>query len=557
MDKKEKPTKESEARCRELLKQVEYYKAVSKNAGKKRLREVAQLNGLISERRKSEELVSESERRFRLIAQSTNDIFYEWDTDSGSLKWFGDIDSALGYKIGDTQHTMDSWLHLIHPEDRPSLDKAMLLRRKSTKPISLKYRVMCKDGSIRYWNENASPVLDQDGKPRKWVGGISDITEQKKTEEVLIQTQRLSAIGELSSGIAHDFNNSLQGIFGNIDLALISDISPQVSVYVKRIKKAAIDASRRIRQLQRFSGKDKGREGYECLNLSSVVDDAISQTRPLWKDESEQAGIIITIEKSYTEKELIVNANAGELRSVLYNVIKNSTQAMAAGGRLAFEAGEAENGVYVTITDTGTGMDEKTKARVFQPFFSTKGFEQGKGLGMSTSYAIIREHGGNIRIKESAPSKGTSIEILLPCSERKVVRPENVVPELEGSLKVLWVDDEEMVREPGKKVLEYLNHNTDVAESGEKALGLLHNNQYDLMISDIGMPNMSGWQLAERIKGNYPNMIVAIVTGWEPNVSSEKKEKYGVSHVLGKPIDLNQLKHLVGEVLQLKQKQVG
>jgi len=554
MDEKDNLAKGLEKRCTELAKQVEYYKDIAEKTGQKRLTEVEQLNRLIYEHKKSEKALRESEQRFRLIAQSTNDIFYEWDTESDELKWFGDIDSALGYEAGEIKHTLEDWLRLIHPEDRPSLDDVVLLHKESTKRIKYIYRVMCKDGSIRYWDDNGSPILDQEGKPMKWVGGVSDITERKKAEEALIQTQRLSAIGELASGVAHDFNNSLQGIFGNIELALLRDISPEVRDYLEAIKRFAIDAASRIQQLQRFSGKGKGQNDYEQVNLNSIVNEVVSQTRPLWKDESEKTGIAIAVEKNYAGKELRVDANTAELRSVLYNLIKNAVHAMPEGGRLAFETGETEKGVYVTVTDTGTGMDEETKARVFQPFFTTKGFEQGKGLGMSTSYAIVKEHGGEIYVKESTLGKGTSIEIMLPYSKRKGSRLEDAVSGYEGSARVLWVDDEEMIRDVGKAQLEMLKHSADVAASGEEALCLLQNNQYDLMITDVGMPNMSGWQLAERIKGNYPDMKVVVVTGWGADVSNEEKEKYGVGYVLGKPIGMEKLKHLVGEVLQLKQK---
>ncbi len=553
MDKKDNLAKVLEQRCTELEKQVEYYKNIGEKTGQKRLREVEQLNRLISERKKSEKALRESEQRFRLIAQSTNDIFYEWDIESGELEWLGDIDSALGYKVGEIKHTLENWLRLIHPKDRPSLEDAVLLHKESTKPIDYIYRIMYKNGSTRYWNDNGSPIMDQEGKPKKWVGGISDITERKEAEEALIQAQRLSAIGELASGVAHDFNNSLQGIFGNIELALLRDISPEVRGYLETIKKSAVDAASRIQQLQRFSGKGKSQNGYEQLNLNSIVDDAVWQTRPLWKDESEKVGITITIEKNYTGKELRVDANSGELRSVLYNLIKNSVHAMPEGGKLAFETGENEMGVYITVTDTGTGMDEETKTRVLQPFFTTKGFEQGKGLGMSTSYAIVKEHGGEIYVKETVLGKGTSIEIMLPYSKGKENRLEDAVSGYEGSARVLWVDDEKVIRNMGKDLLETLKHSADIAESGEEALSLLRNNRYDLMITDVGMPNMSGWQLAKRIKGNYPEMMVAVVTGWGADVSNEEKEKHGVGYVLGKPIDMDQLKHMVGEVLQLKQ----
>ncbi|MCF8070700.1 MAG: response regulator [Desulfobacterales bacterium] len=541
-------------KCTDLEKQSEYYKDIAEKTGQRRLREVEQLNRFISECKKSAKALHESEHRFKLIAQSTNDIFYELDIESGELKWLGDIDSALGYEAGEIKHTLEDWLRLIHPKDRPSLDNAVLLHKKSTKSIDHSYRVIRKDGSIRWWNDNSSSVLDQEGKIKKWVGGISDISESKKAEEALIQAQRLSAIGELASGVAHDFNNSLQGIFGNIELALLENISPKMRDYLETIKQSTADAASRIGQLLRFSGKNKSRKDYEHLNPNRVVDDVISQTRPLWKDEAEKKGIAIAVEKNYAEKELRIEANAGELRSVLYNLVKNSIQAMPEGGSLTFETGKTEKSVYVTVSDTGLGMDEETKTRIFQPFFTTKSFKQGKGLGMSTSYAIVKEHSGEIYVKESVPGKGTSIEITLPHSKRKENRLEEAVSGYEGSANVLWVDDEEMIRVVGKKQLEQLQHRVDVAASGEEALNLLKNNKYDLMVTDIGMPNISGWQLAEKIKGNFPDMKVAVVTGWGSDISNEEKEKYGVGYVLGKPVSLERLKQMVAEVLQLKQK---
>lgn len=555
MDQDRRLTEALEKRCAELEKKVQYYQNIAEKNGQKRLREVEQLNRFISERMESEKALKESEQRFRLIAQSTNDIFYEWDIARGEFKWFGDIDSPLGYEPGEIKHTFENWIRLIHPKDRELLENVVLLHNNSTKPIKYTYRVICKDGSVRYWEDNGSPVLDQKGKPNKWVGGISDITERRRAEEAVIQAQRLSAIGELASGVAHDFNNSLQGIFGNTDLALLEIISPEVRNYLETIKKSASDAASRIQQLQRFSGKGKGQDNYENIDFNSMVETVVLQTRPLWKDECEKSGIIIEIEKNYSQRDLYVYANAGELRSVFYNLVKNSVQAMPEGGRLTFETGESEDSVYLILTDTGTGMDKEIKTRIFQPFFTTKGFEQGKGLGMSTSYAIIKEHGGEICVKESAPGKGTSIEIRLPFSKR----PEEASDETdsfdyEGSARVLWVDDEEIIRSMVKNLLESLNHSADVAASGEEALSLLESNQYDLMITDIGMPKMSGWQLAKRIKGKYPEMKVAVVTGWGAYMTNEEKEKYDVGYVLGKPINIKQLKNLVGEVLQFKEK---
>lgn len=539
---------------KELEQAVEYYKDIAEKNGRRRIQEVEQLNRLIAKTIESEKALMENEERFRLIAQSTSDIFYEWNCITSELEWFGDIDGVLGYEPGEIRHAVQDWLNIIHPQDRSLLEDAVLFHKKSAKLIEYTYRVICKDGSIRYWKETGSPVLDQEGRPLKWVGGISDITEQKKAEETLIMAQRLSAIGELASGVAHDFNNSLQGIFGNTELALLEDISPEVRNYLNTIKKSATDAATRIQHLLRFSGKGKGRKDYEILNLNTIVADVITQTRPLWKDESEKNGLVITIKTAYSGEKLVIKANAGELRSVLYNIIKNSVHAMPDGGALSFITGKNKQGVYVTVTDTGTGMNEETKTRIFQPFFTTKGFGQGMGLGMSTTYTIVKEHGGEIYVKKTEPGKGTSIEITLPFAKKEEIKSKNGTYNYGYPARILWVDDEEMVRNVGKRQLEKLKHYADTAASGLEALNMLKTSQYDLMITDIGMPNMSGWQLTEKIKGNFPGMKVVVVTGWDTDISNEDKEKYGIGYVLGKPIDLEQLQNLIAEVMQLKQK---
>jgi len=539
----------------ELEKQIAYYQDIAEKTGQRRLREVEQLNRLIAERKEKEAALRASEQRFRLIAQSTNDIFYEWDISSGKLKWLGDIDGALGYAQGEIEHTLNAWLGLIHPHDRKILDNAVSLHRASEKPIQYTYRVIRKDGAVRYWHDNGSPVLDSEGNPQQWVGGISDITEQKQAEEALIQAQRLSAIGELASGVAHDFNNSLQVIYGNTELALMENIPPAARRHLETIKQCAADTAARILKLQRFSGQGKDRDGYERIKIHQLLDTMLLQTRPLWKDESEKVGIAIAVEKKYADRKLTIFGNSGELRSVLFNLIKNSVQAMPRGGKLVLET-EADRGfVGIIVRDTGKGMDEETKARVFQPFFTTKGFEQGKGLGLSISYGIIKEHGGTLHIRETAPGKGTAMEIRLPCAGREEKQPEPAaVPAYEGTARVLWVDDEAEIRDLGKNLLKKLNRSNsiDTAAGGEEALSLLEKNRYDLLITDVGMPNMSGWQLAEAIKGKYPGMKVALVTGWAAQVSDREKAACGVGYVLGKPLRLDQLEHLIGEVLQFK-----
>ncbi|MFC1744644.1 response regulator, partial [Candidatus Riflebacteria bacterium] len=215
---------------------------------------------------------------------------------------------------------------------------------------------------------------------------------------------------------------------------------------------------------------------------------------------------------------------------------------------------KTDKGVHLTISDTGHGMDEETAARIFQPFYSTKGFQTGRGLSLSGAYSIIKEHKGEIFINKSVPCEGTSIEIILPCLiEKEKAEKREAIADYDGSARVLWVDDDKIIQKVARTMIKKLGHQGDTAGSGQEALEFLDKNEYDLVITDIGMPGMSGWQLADKIKDKFEGkMKVAVVTGWGSQVNEEEKNKHGVGYVLGKPVGMEQIKDLIGEVMQLK-----
>ncbi|MEI8361332.1 MAG: PAS domain S-box protein [bacterium] len=380
-----------------------------------------------------------------------------------------------------------------------------------------------------------------------------DITERKIMESKLLESERLSAVGEMSAGVAHDFNNSLQVIYGNLELALLNyNLSDELTKLLKAARASAGDASARVRQLQRFTQKKPNSE-FVSLNLVNLIEQSIMQARPLWKDEYEHRGLQIDFVKSFA-KNLYIDGDVGELGSVFHNLLKNAIEAMPNGGIITISTAQIDDEIYLSIGDSGSGMNESTRIRVFQPFFSTKGLELGRGLGMSAAYSIIRDHGGRIYVKDTGPS-GTVIEIVFPIGKKQVNSTkcfDTTVYLISGS--VLWVDDDFAIREVAQMYVETLGHHIDVAANGKEAIEQLKKRSYDLMITDIGMPGMSGWQLAENIKGQYAKMKVVVVTGWGSDISAEEMARFGVGYVIGKPIKLDQIKNLIGEVLQLKNK---
>ncbi len=246
--------------------------------------------------------------------------------------------------------------------------------------------------------------------------------------------------------------------------------------------------------------------------------------------------------------------NDGELRSVIYNLIKNSIEAMPDGGKIYFETGTADAGVFIRITDTGIGMNEEVKSRVFQPFFTTKGFEIGRGLGMSGAYSIIREHKGDLKIIQSAPAQGTTIEVQLPFSNFTEENNEQEnVKEFEGAANILWVDDEPMIQEIASELIDALGHNCKAVSSGIDALELMETQNFDLIITDIGMPRMSGWQLADKIFEKYNGkMKVAALTGWGNQFDEDERISHNIDFILTKPIKINELKSLIDKAMQLQ-----
>ena len=387
-------------------------------------------------------------------------------------------------------------------------------------------------------------ILDQDSK--QCLLTIVDITERKQYEKATIESQRLNAIGEMASSIAHDFNNSLQSILGNLEIAILQLDLPEYSLKrFKTIMTVIEDAAIRIQKIQHFSSKTSVHKKHSVLNLNALATEVISQSKPLWKDEAEKKGLKIAFITNFV---LIPNIsdNGSELRIALYNVIKNSVEAMPKGGKISIETGKKGENFFMKITDTGIGMDENSKTRIFQPFYTTKGFELGRGLGMSGAYSIIKEHNGSIHVKNSELGKGTTVEIVLPFAQNgKQNKMEETLSEVQSILKVLWVEDDAGIRESSCMIVEALGHKCDTACSGKEALEYLKNYNYDVVITDIGMPEMSGWQLALLIKKKYNDTIkIAVATGWSSEVEEKTKKKYGVSYVLGKPFTIAQLRKL-------------
>ncbi|MFC1743308.1 PAS domain S-box protein [Candidatus Riflebacteria bacterium] len=510
----------------------------------------------ITEQKQAEDELRESEARFRRVVMEAPFPIMLHASDGEVLQISNVWTEITGYSHSEIL-TIQDWTRKAYGEEKAVVQKKIdSLYSLGKRKKEGEFTIRTKQGNEVVWDFSSAPLgLLPDG--RELVMSIAmDVTERKQAERAFIEGQRLSAIGEMAAAVAHDFNNALQAIFGNLELSLLEPGLPDSArEYLETLKTAATDAAARVRLLQRFGGTKQVKSEYHPINFNTVISNVIKQSRPLWKDEVEKKGLLISIATEYGDIPDI-SGNEGELRAVVYNIIKNCIEAMPRGGKITIATGKSEEGVYLSITDTGKGMDKETAARIFQPFYSTKGFEPGRGLGMSGVYTIIKEHKGQIFVKESAVEKGTSIQIILPPSEKEELKKsEETIADYKDSARILWVDDEELIRQSGKLWITKFGYKGDVAASGQEALEYLEQNEYDLVITDLGMPGMSGWQLAEKIKEKFKGKIkVAVVTGWGDQVGEVERKKHGVGYVLAKPVNLAQLKNLIREAMQFKQK---
>lgn len=461
------------------------------------------------------------------------------------------FEEIYGWKEDDVKN-IDNFFEKVYPDPdyRRKIKEMVMADIRSGDPEKMKWEnvnIVTESGEKKIINAQNIPLHKQ----KTMVSTVLDMTAQKKAEEALWESKRLSAIGEMSSAIAHDFNNSLQAIYGNLELALIS-IQPENNAikYLSAIKTAALDSASRIKLLQRFAGNIKTLTEFHTISISGIIEEVKIQSRPLWKDMMEKSGYEIEF-KNEVESEIFINGNEPELRSLFYNLIKNGIEAMPQGGKLTITSKTSNEKVFIDISDTGIGMDEDIRRKIFQPYFSTKGFGVGRGIGMSSAYSIVREHGGEIYIKETRVNAGTTIEIVLPivnAGMKSIPVDENKLSEVRSELKirVLWVDDDENIRGIANDILNLLGVDGKVVSGGKEALEMMEAEKFNILLTDIGMPGMSGWELAEKTVALYGDKIqIAALTGWGEEVSDLKREQYKIQYVLSKPFKISQIKKML------------
>ncbi len=371
--------------------------------------------------------------------------------------------------------------------------------------------------------------------------------ELQRTHDYLVHSEMLRVVGEMAAGVAHDFNNLLGAILGRAQLLKrrlengeLSSEELLTSLAV--IERAAEDGRETGRRLRQF-GPTTHNASAKPVDLHAIVRDAVEFTRPRWLNEAQAEGLTIEV-RVESRPGAWVAGRASELREVFTNLILNAIDALPEGGTILIAVDASGERVEVSVADDGVGMDEETSRRLFQPFFTTKG-ERGTGLGLAVVYGIVQAHGGTIAV-DTRLGSGTLMHLSFAHAQAPEERPET--SRLDGQLPVLdvlVVDDEAPVREVLRDITAALGQGVTECASGAEALKAFQPGLHSLVLTDLGMPGMTGWELARRLRTMDPDVTIVFVTGWGEDVDHRAAGDAGASLVLAKPFNLEDVERAV------------
>jgi nitrogen-specific signal transduction histidine kinase/ActR/RegA family two-component response regulator len=386
-------------------------------------------------------------------------------------------------------------------------------------------------------------------------------TDLRESQRAVMQQERLRALGQMASGVAHDINNSLTPIvtFADILLTQKFQLPEKARTYLSHIQTAGVDIGTIVSRLREFYRPRDHDEPHLPVDLHALLRQVAELTRPRWRDMPQARGAVINLQMEFARDVAMIAGNETELRESFINLMLNAVDAMPTGGTLTLRTRlqPAQNGgvnyVMAEVCDTGVGMDEETRARCLEPFFSTKG-QLGTGLGLAMVYGVLERHAGRIEI-ESKRGAGTTMRLLFPARAGVPGRTELPVPEEKSrSLHILCVDDEPMLRNVLEELFRLDGHDVVMADGAAAGLELFraestNGTKFDVVVTDLGMPHMDGQEFAQAIKRESPDTPVVLLTGWGKIMKQEGELPAAVDAMLSKPPRLKELRSTLGELL--------
>lgn len=502
----------------------------------------------ITKRKQIEETLVSNEQLFRTLCNFAPIGIFQTDAESNAIYMNPRWEQIAGIPAAEAMGS--GWLKVIHPDDREELGREWHDAIATGRMFSYEHRQVTPQGETIWVHASANAIRNPNGTIMGFVGAVEDITELHQSRQEMLKKDKLESIGLLAGGIAHDFNNILTTILGNISLAHIQKQNPEkLQKRLEEAEKATVRAKDLTQQLLTFS-----RGGEPIMKIVNLAD--------LLKESAGFAshGTAIKIEFVLADDLWLVEADEGQLSQVIHNLILNAVQSMPNGGTVTVGAEniisrqKGHRYVRITVTDRGIGISEQDQERIFDPYFTTK--QSGSGLGLATCFSIIQKHGGRIRVT-SKLGVGSTFYVSLPAAEGKCsddqYAHDNTV---QGSGRVLIMDDEETVREIAQELLEEIGYTVECVANGSDAVELYRKRKeegspYSVVILDLTVSGgMGGKEALSKILEIDPNVNAVVSSGYSTDSVMANYQDYGFSAVLSKPYKLEEISSVMQELLQ-------
>ena len=510
------------------------------------------LTNEIVDRKHTEELLRKSEENYRQLIEAAQDAIICIDEKGMIFVWNKLAEKIFGYSKGEilgqpiTNLTPErnkmshqgGFNQFVTSDNFEIIDKSIetygMTKAGITIPIELSVS--------SYKTEN-----DQ----LAFIGIVRDLTERKRIENALLQSEKMKSMGMLTSGVAHEFNNILAIVKGfSLQIKKKCGDDKKLEKRADTIIKASNDGVEIVRRMREYTNREIDSANLVLTDMNDLIKQVIDFTMPRWQNIAHANGIHYKIDTDGFRDKLYIMCKQSELREVLLNIINNALDAMPDGGSLSFRTWGEKNTVFVSISDTGVGMDKNVQKNILDPFFTTK-IGEGTGLGMSMAYGIITRHGGEIDV-ESEEGNGSTFTIGLPMSEETVMPEATLESEhaikAEG-LRILIVDDEQNLCDLLSECFLEDGHNVKSVCSGAMAIKLLETEYFDLVLSDLVMPEVSGYDIINAVRKLEKKPKVGIITGWENTFGTERKKALNADFIVKKPIDFAELTFCINNVL--------
>jgi PAS domain S-box-containing protein len=552
-----------ETELEKARKEIEYYKKIAERTGNLYLRETEELSKIITRLKRTEKSLKKSEQKLRNIIEHSNELFYLHDTDHNLNYVSPKSRDFFGYTPDEAKV---KWMEMMtsNPINQAGFEitQKAIQTGKKQEPYILEGRR--KDGTKILLEIEESPIIDENGETILIAGAARDITakrqaeeEKEKLEAQLRQSQKMEAIGTMAGGIAHDFNNILSIILGNAELAIrdVPEWHP-VKESLDEVRQACLRAKDVIRQLLSFSRQSEMR--LRPLDISVILRESLKLIRSTLPSN-------IEIRQDYDEDIGTILGDPTQLNQILINLSNNAADAIGSQDGILSVSLEnveiarqdpelnLEPGCYVKISirDTGVGIAAEVMERIFDPYFSTKEVGRGTGMGLTVVHGIVETHNGHMNVR-SIPGKGTAFEIFFRSIDEAPVDelPANNTL-LHGSETILFVDDEKAIVKLNKARLVRLGYQVVGTADPHEAIEMFRykSNQFDLVITDMTMPNMMGDELAAEMMKIRPDIPIILCTGFSGRISEEQAFEKGIRAFVMKPLEIDELAETVRAVL--------